>query len=115
VVRVCEGEEEREGGVECARVLYAARHEPLQPLAHTHTTFSLTHDPFSLTVTGPTLQPLHAARPDFAGSTIQCEEGLADTSKATATALELLMLTKTESPGVVPPGLEERILTTFKM
>ena len=60
-----------------------------------HSTFSLTHDPFSLT--GPTLQPLHVARPDFAGSTIQCEEGLADTSKATATALELLMLTKTES------------------
>ena len=89
---VCEGEEERGGGVECARVLYAARREPLQPLAHS--TFSLTHDPFSLT--GPTLQPLHVARPDFAGSTIQCEEGLADTSKATATALELLMLTKTE-------------------
>ena len=85
------------------------------PLAHTHTTFSLTHDPFSLTVTGPTLQPLHAARPDFAGSTIQCEEGLADTSKATATALELLMLTKTESPGVVPPGgWQERILTLLK-
>ena len=89
------------------------------PLAHTHTTFSLTHDPFSLTVTGPTLQPLHAARPDFAGSTIQCEEGLADTSKATATALELLMLTKTESTVRHSQGrlkrAQERMLTTFKM